>query len=163
MKRSYIPIHWYACRVPVIGTGKLKRYLEEEGIEHYFPSDEVHKLLPGLLFIRTDYESALGLPEKSACKLSYLSDPITKRLLEVPDDEMEVFVFMQQFSDKILVLPQPEKLTGGEKVRILQGDFAGLEGELYRIKGHKRVVVRMGSLLAFATSYVPKEHLSKIE
>ena len=160
MKRSYT--HWYACRVPISGTRRLKQYLEQEGIEHYsFPAG-VHKLLSGLLFLRTDYESALGLPDKSGFRISYFSDVSTQRLLEIPDKEMEGFLFLQKFWDKIVVLPDPGKLTGGERVRIMQGDFMGLEGELYRIKGHKRVVVRMGSLLAFATSYVPKEHLEKL-
>ena len=40
---------------------------------------------------------------------------------------------------------------------------AGIEGELYRLKGHKRVVVRLGNLVSVAMSeYIAKENLEKI-
>jgi hypothetical protein len=37
---------------------------------------------------------------------------------------------LQDFSDKTIVLPDPEKLQGGERVRVIKGEFAGVEGEL---------------------------------
>jgi hypothetical protein len=44
----------------------------------------------------------------------------------------------------------------------LSSRFAGIEGELYRIMGHKRVVVKLGNSLAVATSYIAKEHLERV-
>ena len=81
----------------------------------------------------------------------------------IPDEEMQQFLFLQRFADKFFYLPNPEKLQGGEKVRVISGEFAGIEGELYHIKGHKRVVVRLGGLMAVATSqYIAKEQVERI-
>jgi hypothetical protein len=44
-----------------------------------------------------------------------------------------------------------KKLQGGEKVKVIGGEFAGIEEKIYRIKGHKRVIVRLGKDLAVAT------------
>jgi transcription antitermination factor NusG len=72
-------------------------------------------------------------------------------------------MFLQDFSDKTFILPNPENLQGGEKVRVIKGEFAGIEGELYRIKGHKRVVVRLEGLASLAMgNYIAKECLERI-
>ncbi|MDR0559182.1 MAG: hypothetical protein LBG92_03370, partial [Prevotellaceae bacterium] len=80
----------------------------------------------------------------------------------IPDRQMQNFMILHNFADRTFPLPEPEKLRGGERVRVTGGDFAGIEGELYRIKGHKRVVVRLGNLTSIATDYIPKEYLEKI-
>jgi transcription antitermination factor NusG len=69
---------------------------------------------------------------------------------------------LQGILEKTFILQDPENLKGGEKVRVIKGEFAGIEGELYRIKGHKRVVVRLGDKVAVATHYIPKEFLEKM-
>jgi transcription antitermination factor NusG len=72
-------------------------------------------------------------------------------------------MFLQDFSDKTFILPNPENLQGGEKVRVIKGEFAGIEGELYRIKGHKRVVVKLEGLASLAMgNYIAKECLERI-
>ena len=38
---------------------------------------------------------------------------------------------------------------------VIKGEFAGIEGELIRIKGHKRVVVRLEGAFSLATTYIP--------
>jgi hypothetical protein len=39
---------------------------------------------------------------------------------------------------------------------------AGIEGELIRIKGHKRVVVRLEGLFSLATTYIPSSFLERL-
>jgi transcription antitermination factor NusG len=75
---------------------------------------------------------------------------------------MRDFRFLHDFSDLTIVLPNPENLTGGEKVRVIGGDFAGIEGEIFRIRGHKRVVVRLEGLASVAMEYIAKENLERI-
>jgi hypothetical protein len=70
---------------------------------------------------------------------------------------------LQDFADKTILLTHPEDLQGGERVRVIAGEFAGIEGELYRIRGHKRVVVRLPGLASLALgNYIAKECLEKI-
>ena len=39
----------------------------------------------------------------------------------------------------------------------------GVEGELIRIKGHRRVVVRLNDVISVATTYIPATMLEKID
>jgi hypothetical protein len=76
---------------------------------------------------------------------------------------MKDFMFLQDFSDRIILLTHPEDLRGGDRVRVIGGEFAGIEGELYRIQGHRRVVVRLEGLVSVAMgSYIAKENLEKV-
>ena len=54
-------------------------------------------------------------------------------------------------------------LNRGDRVRVIKGPLSGLEGELVRLKGHKRVVVRLDGVASIATSYIPSSFLEKIE
>jgi transcription antitermination factor NusG len=160
MKQRFV--YWYVARVRYRTEKKIKQYLEKEGIEHYIPLQQEKPLLPCTVFIRTDYERALSLPVECGCMIDYLYNTDTKKLRVIPDGQIRDFMFLNNFSDKALVLDNPENLRGGEKVRVTGGEFAGIEGELYRIKGHKRVVVRLEGLASLATTYIPKEFLEKI-
>lgn len=160
MKRSCV--QWYAARVKYQTEKTIKEFLEKRGIEHYIPLQDEKPLIPCLIFIRTDYKQALTLPAESGYMISYLRNPDTQQFRTVPDKQMEYLMIFQQYIEKTLVLPHPEKLQGGKKVRVAQGEFAGIEGELYRIQRHKRVVVRLEGLISVATGYVPKEYLEEL-
>ena len=53
-------------------------------------------------------------------------------------------------------------LKRGDRVRVVAGTFAGIEGELIRIAGHRRVVVRLENLFSIATVFIPGGYLEKI-
>ena len=50
----------------------------------------------------------------------------------------------------------------GERVRVIDGKFKGLEGEIKRIKGDHRLVVAVEGVCAVATAYIPRCFLEKI-
>jgi transcription antitermination factor NusG len=161
MKQRFV--FWYAARVKYRTEKKIKQYLEKEGIEHYIPLQEEKPLIPCTVFIRTDYERALSLPVECGCMIDYLYNADTRKLRTVPDKQIEDFMFLQDFSDRTILLTHPEDLQGGERVRVIKGEFAGIEGELYRIQGHKRVVVRLEGLVSVAMgNYIAKECLERI-
>jgi transcription antitermination factor NusG len=143
-------------------AGKIKQFLETNGAECYLALREERQVLPGILFVRTDYDHALSLSEACGGKITYLRDSATGKSQIIPDKEMADFRFLQDFADKTILLPNPEKLQGGERVRIIKGEFTGIEGEIYRIRGHKRVVVRLGELGAVAMEYVAREYLERV-
>ncbi|MDR2086096.1 MAG: UpxY family transcription antiterminator [Dysgonamonadaceae bacterium] len=160
MRRSFI--HWYVAKVKYQTERKIKNFLEKEGIQHYIPFIEEKPVIPCLVFIRTDYAKALLLSSESGISITYLQDEKTRKFQVIPDKQMEFFIFLNSFADKTFILNNPENLSGGEKVRVVKGEFTGIEGELYRIKGHKRVVVRLNGLVSLATTYIPKENLEKL-
>ena len=95
--------------------------------------------------------------------MNYLLNLETRQLLVVPDKQMQDFMFLLDFffsEDAVQVLN--ENLRQGDRVRVIKGEFAGIEGELIRIKGHKRVVVRLEGAFSLATTYIPGSYLERI-
>ena len=50
----------------------------------------------------------------------------------------------------------------GERVRVIDGRFKGLEGEIKRINGDHRLIVSIDGVCAVATTYIPRCFLEKI-
>ena len=104
---------------------------------------------------------SMGIQEY-AFDMRYLRDRETGNFLIVPDKQMNDFIFLLDFSKEMVEVVN-ENLKKGDKVRVIKGDFAGIEGELIRVKGHKRVVVRLEGVVSLATAYIPGSFLEKIE
>jgi transcription antitermination factor NusG len=51
----------------------------------------------------------------------------------------------------------------GTKVRVIEGDFAGVEGIFMKIKGGSRVVVSLTNLLSVATAFIPTRFIIPVE
>ena len=165
---------WYAAKVKYQTERKVKIWLDERAIENFIPFRTVlverngrkikkeRPVVPGLLFIRTNYQTACTLPVESRVKMVYLRNSESHQFLVVPEKQMQDFMFLLDFSESAVRL-ENENLRRGDRVRVIKGDFAGIEGELVRIKGHKRVVVRLEGLFSLATTYIPGAYLEKIE
>jgi len=167
-------MNWYAAKVKYQTERKVKIWLDEQPIESFIPFRTVwverngkkikreKPIVPGLLFIRTDYQTARTLSIESRVKIVFLRNLANHQLLIVPDKQMQDFMFLLDFSE-LAVRIENTSLRRGDRVRVIKGDFAGIEGELIRLKGHKRVVVRLEGLFSLATTYIPGAYLEKIE
>ena len=83
--------------------------------------------------------------------------------IDDPDDkQMEDFMFLLDFSPAGIEILNKD-LKRGDRVRVIKGPLQGLEGELVRLRGHKRVVIRLEGVASIATSYIPGSFLEKIE
>jgi transcription antitermination factor NusG len=166
-------VHWYAGRVKYRTEKKIKDFLEEKEIEHFIPFKTIyrkykgkrrqieHPLISCLVFVCTDYATALSIPDQSGFNISYIYNNDTKMLQIIPDKQMQDFMFLLRYPENTITIPNTN-LKKGDRVRVIKGDFTGIEGELIRVKGHKRVVVRLEGLFAIATTYIPAECLEKI-
>jgi len=167
-------MNWYAAKVRYQTERKVKSWLDDQAIENFIPFRTVlverngrriereRPIVPGLLFIRTSYQTACTLPNESKEKLVYLRNFENHQLLTVPDKQMEDFMFLLDLSESTMRIVNTN-LKRGDHVRVIKGDFAGIEGELIRIKGHKRVVVRLEGLFSLATAYIPGSYLEIIK
>jgi len=167
-------MNWYAAKVKYQTERKVKVWLDEQAIENFIPFRTAliersgrkikieRPIVPGLLFIRTDYKTAYTLPVESKVRMAFLRNLESHQLLVVPDKQMQDFMFLLDFSESTIRV-ENANLRRGDRVRVIKGDFAGVEGELIRIKGHKRVVVRLEGLFSLATAYIPGAYLEKIE
>lgn len=168
-----LQLHWYAAKTRSNVEKKVKERFEQLGIEHYIPfrqttierngkrTDVMKPVIPNLVFIRTDFQTALSLVNEQGLPFNYMIDHATRTLLVVPDKQMQDFMFLLDFSEET-ILVENANLRHGDRIRVIKGDFAGIEGELIRIKGHKRVVVRLEGLFSLATTYIPGSFLEKI-
>ena len=173
LKLSDNELHWYVantCRQ----EKKIKQRLDSMGIENFIPFQQIARkihgvdklievpVIPNLVFIHTTFKSCMSLIQEYDFDMRYLRDRETGNFLIVPDKQMNDFMFLLDFSKEMVEVVN-ENLKKGDKVRVIKGDFAGIEGELIRVKGHKRVVVRLEGVVSLATAYIPGSFLEKIE
>jgi transcription antitermination factor NusG len=166
-------VHWYAARVKYRTERRIKSYLEEQDIRHFIPFRTVFRELKGKriqkekpvlscwIFVKTDYMTALSIPDKSGFSVSYIYNNDTREFQIIPDKQMQDFMFMLDFSESVVKISNTN-LKRGDKVRVIKGDFVGIEGELIRFRRHKRVVVRLEGVFSLATTYIPGEYLERI-
>ena len=180
LKLSDNELHWYVantCRQ----EKKIKQRLDSMGIENFIPFQQIARkihgvdklievpVIPNLVFIHTTFKSCMSLIQEYAFDMRYLRDRETGNFLIVPDKQMNDFMFLLDFSKEMVEVGN-EKISMAQEgdrceIRIgeRKGDFAGIEGELIRVKGHKRVVVRLEGVVSLATAYIPGSFLEKIE
>ena len=175
-------LNWYAAYTRVNQELVIKKKLDELGVENYLPQEERVRetplgrkkirviLIHGMIFIRTDKATSFSLLNDHLLNIVYLKDREGRRSLIIPDKQMEDFMFLLDFStDGVEVLNKDLKrgdrvrVIKGPRVRVIKGPLLGLEGELVRLKGHKRVVIRLDGVASIATSYIPSSFLEKIE
>ncbi|MCR9010698.1 UpxY family transcription antiterminator [Gabonibacter sp. KD22] len=165
--------YWYAAYTRVNQEMSIKKRLDALNVENYLPLQEVVRqepegrkkvrelLVRGLIFLRTDRRTSFVLLNDYSLNIVYIRDRETRRSLIIPDKQMKDFMFLLDFSDEVIEVVNKE-LRRGDKVRVIKGPFVGLEGELVRVKGHKRVVVRLEGVVSIATSYIPGSYIEKI-
>ena len=166
-------INWYVAHTRVNQELWIKKRLDELGIENFLPQEEQVRetplgrktirvlLIHGMIFIHTDKATSFSLINDHGLNIVYLKDIEGRRSLIVPDKQMRDFMFLLDFSDSTVEVIN-EELKRGDRVRVIKGPLIGLEGELLRIKGHKRVIVRLEGVVSVATSYIPGSFLEKI-
>ena len=79
----------------------------------------------------------------------------------IPDEQMERFKFMLDYSDEAVEMCT-EPLAPGELIRVVKGPLKGLEGELVEVDGKAKVVVRL-DLLGCAGVDMPVGFVEKIK
>ena len=182
-------VYWYPMRVTYHRELKVKEALDSLGIESFLPmqykfvDDKVtlrkKKLVPAihnLLFIHSTRQHITTLkttrPELSP--LRYMTDRTKSEsqdgngrshILIVPDRQMKNFMQVAAVQDdRIMYLETTDFINKiGRKVRITEGAFAGVEGEIKRIKGNRRVVVRLEGITAVAITFVSPNCIEFVE
>ncbi len=171
-------IQWYAVRVSYGRVLKFCAGLQETGVEHFVPMcmKKIEKngkkltvtvpAVSNLCFVRTsksaleDIFAMMG----EARYAGFFWDKATRKPLVVPDKAMADFMQISRvMSDDVMYLKDvTSKLQAGQKVRVLDGPFKGVEGVVLRIKRSRRVVVDFPGLLAVATTFVDPRDLELI-
>ena len=147
---------WYVALVRMHHEKKVSERLSKMGIDSFVPvQQEIHQwsdrrkvvdrvLLPMMIFVHVDLQE-----QKEVLTLSSISRYMVLRgestPAVIPDQQMLRFKFMLDYSDETISM-STSPLAPGEKIRVIKGPLAGLEGELVHVNGKSKVAVRLTML-----------------
>ena len=177
--------HWYALRVTYGREKKAYDYLIEKHVEAYYPTIKTVKevdgkrktveesRLPNILLARGTEEEIksfvydnINLPYlRFYYKHTHTGARIMKTPLIVPDNQIKSLQIIceKEGSDTLVLQEEVTKFKQGEKVKIIEGNFAGVTGIVARYRGQQRVGLVIDGLLTAVTAYIPTAFLQAID
>lgn len=156
---------WHLAYTKMHHERKVRDALLLQGIEAFVAertelrqwSDRVKKqqviLLPMYLFVRVTREEQRQVLEHPSV-LRYLCLKGEHKPAVIPDDQMEQFRFMLDYSEEAVQM-LPEEIQAGQKVRVIKGSLKGLEGEFIEFEGKYRIVLKIDYLGSASVSMPP--------
>lgn len=170
---------WYAMRVPYRNELKVQLKLQEKGIETFIPKRKKivkkrgktsYELLPAvnnLIFVHSSLSVIKGLKQE-ILNLQYLVNKSENKSIKivVRDNEMQSFIKAVENLEEITYLsPEEINIEKGTRVRIIGGNFDGVEGIFVKVKGkrNKKVVVMLDKLLAVVIAEVDPDLIEVIK
>lgn len=185
---NYVPDpdkHWYVFRASYGREDKASDYIVEDGTFVYIAKRYVRKivngklkkvletLIPNILFVYTTKEKAEEYV-KNTPALSYLTyyynhfeqdETNMNPPLTISCREMENFMMATcNMSEHLKFVNESQcHFKGGEKVRVIDGTFAGVEGRVARVAGQQRVVVSLSNIGLISTAYIPTAFIRHID
>lgn len=161
---------WYPIRVTYSRVLLLQKQLEQRKIKCFVPlvrktkmvDDKlVTKFVPAItnyLFVFSNRTTIFPLKQEfeSIIPFRFLLNHLTKMPQTVPTKEMENFIAISGTLDEQLIYLKPDEFNykKGDRVKIIDGPFKGVEGRFLRIKGDCRVLVSIEGVVAVATAFM---------
>ena len=175
---------WFVLRVTYNRISKIQDIIENDKAEVYLPMRFEMKLikgkkkrvteplLPNILFVYTTEEYIKSAVENNSNSkiLNYYynhfdineygkNPPLTVRYKEM----MNVIHATNIDNEHIRVVePEHCHYKNGDMVKIIDGDFKGVEGRVARVAGQQRVIVEIEGLCMVATAYIPTAFLKPL-
>lgn len=144
---------WLAAYVKMHHEKRVRDRLTAMGIENFLPvqeevrqwSDRKKKvervLIPMMIFVYVDTDEQRAVITHPSV-LRYLTLRGEHTPTSIPTKQMEHFRFMLDHSESAICFSAGD-LQPGERVRVIKGSLAGLEGELITIEGKSKIAIRI--------------------
>jgi transcription antitermination factor NusG len=177
-------VFWYVLFAAHGKAKKISEYCKTANIECFFPmcntkrrirnsertKNTLQPLIGNLVFVKTSMESFAPHLEEIKRRFSitselYYRDLGSREIIVVPENQMRSFIVVAGCGqEKTIYLSNEDvNLEKGTRVRITGGILTGVEGVFMRIKGDRRVVVRISNLFSVATAFIPLEFILPLE
>lgn len=151
---AYMPLHY----VQKVVDGKRKRVLKpylSQLLFVYASADRINEFVeetPALSFL-TYYYNHFKKNESGK------NPPLT-----ISYRSMMNFIRVTSIDNKHIKVVSPEQChyKNGDMVRVVEGDFVGVEGRVARVSGQQRVVVEIEGLCLVSTAYIPSAFIEKV-
>ena len=168
---------WYALKVFYRRRELVLKDFRELRYEAFFPvmfeetvtkGKVVHKEVPvmaSLLFVKCTERALKEYKQAHNDLLMYYPEPGTNIPGKISDEEMESFRKVTARPDpnvKFLGSEQQAFVTG-EKVRVKDGIYKGVEGYIKRIDRNKRLLVCLSGIAVVMLSYIEPQYLEKVD
>lgn len=163
--------HWLVAYVQSNREKRVFERLTTLGIESFLPlQEEIHQwsdrrkkvqrlIIPMCIFVRVTYSERLRVLQlPSVNRFMVLRGESTPAM--IPESQMERFKFMLDYSEQAVEICN-EYLQPGERIKVIKGSLAGLEGELVTVGGKSKVAVRI-DILGTALVEVPAGFVEKV-
>lgn len=165
-------------------TMKVKRFLDEIGVDHFLPMTYRKQLvgghrklvlvpaLDGLIFLHITKARLLDIKSRYHVLLSLrfmMWTPHSKdehpHVITIPDKDMENFRKVAAVEDNQVMFLANKDFSNkiGRKVVVTEGNFAGVKGTIYRVKKDRRVVITLDQVCSVAIAYINPNYLQEIE
>ncbi|WP_313382284.1 UpxY family transcription antiterminator [Proteiniphilum saccharofermentans] len=147
---------WLAAYVKMHHEKRVRDRLTAMGIENFLPvQEEVRQwsdrrkkvervLISMMIFVHVDPEEQRTVITHPSI-LRYLTLRGEHSPSEIPQKQMERFRFMLDHSESAVNFTADD-LRPGEKVRVIKGSLAGIEGELITMEGKTKIAIRIQQL-----------------
>lgn len=172
---------WYVMRVTYQRELVAAKLLTELGVEHFVPTTrtaikndkgrtighKVDPLIHNYIFIYSSFNELYVLKQGKMEYLRFIMAKDTETgLFEpqfVPDKQMSDFIRITKSRGMKMLSPDID-LRKGDKVRVLKGQFEGVEGVYVKMPNgrEKRVVVKIEGVSAVATTTLKLEDVEKL-
>lgn len=175
-------MYWFPLRVANHRELRVRDELIRLGIEHYLPVKWGQRTYGGhirrvevpalnMIFVHATQEEITN-QKMFNIELAYLrykmnfvndGEEAHAEIMTVPDREMDAFIKVTRHPDaRLQYLVYTDFLDKeGRKVKVIDGDFAGVEGQIKRIRKDRCVVVCIRGIAAVALQ-IPFEQLEFI-
>lgn len=175
-------IRWYVLRCIYGKEVELSESIRTDfGVESFVPLEKIRQkgrhglfqwvqrsALTGYVFLHTDRDTLFGLVKRMG-NVRTMVRRNEQQLFEpvvIIDKAMMDFIRVSGSAEQKALYLDPARLQlkAGDRVRVMGGTFAGLEGYFVQIgsKHEKRVVVQLDNLIAVATTAIPASLVEKI-
>ena len=182
--RKSSDVCWYPMYCAYSSELKVKEELDKLRIENYLPMEyqfvehegerrrELVPAIHNLLFVHQSQEeiTRLKMFNKNCVTMQYMvrHSPLKEGLSEilvVPEAQMANFIHVTSTASSDLVYLKYEDFLdkASRKVKVIDGNFAGAEGVIKRIKKDRVVVVLLKGVAAVAITNLPPAHLQFID
>jgi len=180
-------LRWYPMRVTYSRELLAKAFLESVGVECFVPMhyeqvegrhprhQELRPAVRNLIFVHASQSqiTEMKMTRREMAPLRYMMRPVhddmggaaRHEIIVVPDLQMNNFMRVASVTDDRVFYIENLDFAGrpGQRVKVVDGDFAGVEGIIKRVKKNKRVVVQIEHVAAVAIAFLPSAYIEILD
>jgi transcription antitermination factor NusG len=176
--------HWFPMRITYHREMRIKALLDDMGVESFLPMHwemvetknggkkrSLQPAIHNLIFVKSTQEflTELKMTRTEFAPMRYimkrsLSKNDKNEIMHVPDQQMENFMRVASVQDdRVMFLDSNDFINRiGQRVKVIEGYFSGVEGVIKRINKNKRIVVQLEGVAAVAIAFVPASYVRQI-